>query len=71
LLSCREIRRRYAGSDKYFAVWMVLRSMPHSLSAAAMVFCLDAADHLPTIGEPRPARISATRPSAADLASNR
>jgi hypothetical protein len=51
LLSCREIFRRYNGSDRYRAEWIVLRRVPHSLSAAARVFCRDAADHFPTIND--------------------
>ena len=45
------IFRRYTGSDRYLAVWIVRRSIPHSLSAVARVFCREAADHLPTISD--------------------
>jgi hypothetical protein len=48
LFSCRAIFRRYAGSDRYRAAWIVRRSIPHSFNAAARVFCREAADHFPT-----------------------
>jgi hypothetical protein len=46
LFSWRAIFRRYAGSDRYRAAWMVRRNVPHSFSAAARVFCREeAGDH--------------------------